>query len=96
MCGPYAKGAPRLFSPLPLPESPADVVALVLDELRAARRELDDARRITHMLTADPGAQPRAGIELQVATRRVELWRAQVASCERQARALGLDVASTL
>lgn len=85
-----------MFLPLNVPEPPADVVAQVLDELRDARRELDDARRISHMLTADPGAQPRAGIELQVATRRVELWRHQLAAVERHARALGLDVPSTL
>jgi hypothetical protein len=85
-----------VFLPLDLPEAPADVVVQVLDELRAARRELTDARRIVTMLTADPLAQPRGGIELQVATRRVELWRAQVLAVERQGRLLGLDVTSTL
>jgi hypothetical protein len=80
----------------PLPDPPADVVDQVLDELRTARRELTDARRIVTMLSIDPGAQPRAGIELQVATRRVELWRAHVMSTERRARSLGLDLTSTL
>ena len=81
---------------LPPAEPPADDVARVLEQLRNARRELTDAQRIVTMLTADPLAQPRGGIELQVATRRVELWRAQVITTERRARALGLDVASTL
>jgi hypothetical protein len=81
-----------MFRPLPSPEPPADDVALALDELRTARRELTDARRIEHMLTIDPPAGYRGVVERQVATRRVELWRQQVASCERHARALGLDV----
>ena len=84
---------PPLF---PLPEPPAEDVAQVLDELRTARRELADAQSIVRLLTADPDAGPRSGIEAQVATRRVELWRDQLRSTERRARSLGLDLASTL
>lgn len=82
--------------PLPLPEPPAADVDQALDELRTARRELTDAQRIARMLAIDPGAGPRSGIEAQVATRRVELWRAEAAAAERRARALGLNVSALL
>lgn len=84
---------PPLF---PLPEPPADDVDQALVELREARRELADAQSVARLLHIDPGAGPRAGIEQQVATRRVELWRAQAAAAERKARSLGLDVSSLL
>lgn len=84
---------PPLFD---VPEPPADETAAALEALRNARRELDHARSVVRLLDVDPGAAPRAGIEQQVATRRVELWRAEVASSERRARSLGLDVSSVL
>jgi hypothetical protein len=87
----------------PLPEPPADVVALVLDELRQTRRELADAGRIAHMLALPfPGGNPqpvglrRLQIEQQVAERRRELWMAEVIRIEDRARALGLDVSAIL
>jgi len=80
----------------PLPEPPADAVAQVLDELRTARRELADASRIVELLSIDPDAGARAGIESLVALRRVELWTVELRSVQRRARSLGLDVTSTL
>lgn len=89
---------PPLF---PLPDPPADVVADVLDELRQARRELADARRLEHLLRLDPGAQPadeerRVDVEQAVASYRRELWRVRAEQAERRAQALGLDVTSIL
>jgi hypothetical protein len=93
-----AQAQPPLF---PLPEPPADAVAQLLDLLRAAKRELEDAKRIRYLLqlpVASYGSprSVREGIELDVAQRRVELWRAEVATVERTARALGIDVTSAL
>jgi hypothetical protein len=91
---------PPLF---PLPEPPAADVAELLDELRTARRELQDAGRILHMVTVDPldGDAPRIGrrretIEATVAERRCELWAAEVAAIEQRGRQLGLDVSAVL
>lgn len=84
---------------LPQPESPDEHVAQLLDLLRTAKRELDDARRIVHMLAVDTGAEPiptRLCIETDVATRRVQLWRDEVRAIETNARALGIDVRATL
>ena len=86
----------------PLPEPPADVVAELLENLRHARRELADASRIVHMLGLDPGLaldprnERRLRIEQQTAERRCELWAGHVRAFETRARALGLDVTSTL
>lgn len=86
----------------PLPEPPSELVSLRLDALRFARREHADARRMAHMLTVDAPTDEtssefqRNRIERQVAGFRVNLWRLAVEEAEQQARALGLDVTSTL
>lgn len=80
--------------PLPLPDPPSAVVVAALDELRLARRELADARRIVHMVTVEPlEPGPRAVVETAVAKYRVALWREHVDRAVARCRQLGLDVA---
>jgi len=78
-------------------------VALALDELRASRREHEDAARLVVVLSRDlPADQPsewawrRLCIERDAAAHRRGLWAAEVRRAEGRARALGLDVRSTL
>lgn len=85
---------------LPLPQSPADELAAVLQDLRYCKRELADAGRTVHMLGIDEPedgqTRRRQTIEQRVAERRCELWAAEVAAVEKRARFLGLDVTTVL
>lgn len=84
----------------PLPDPPAEAVAQLLDLLRTAKRELREAGRVVELLhygAPDPATRSvRDSIELDVAERRAQLWAAEVRTIEHSARALGIDVQSTL
>jgi hypothetical protein len=91
--------APEQSPLFPLPEPPAEAVAQLLDLLRTAKRELREAGRIVELLSMDNGPGERSvrdSIELDVAERRAQLWASEVRTIERSARALGIDVRSTL
>ena len=81
---------------LPPPELPDDDVFDVLHDLRDARGELVDARRVAAMVAAEEPDRPhttrRQWVEMEVAQRRVDLWAAEVRTLEVRAREMGAQL----
>jgi hypothetical protein len=87
---------------MPPAEPPTAEVDEVLEELRRARSEMEDAGRTAYMLDTledeAPGRFERRRwlIEAQVAERRCELWALSIAILESRCRALGVNPGGVL
>lgn len=84
--------------PLPPPEPPAEDAQQLLDDLRLARQELDDACNVLRLLevgrpaaTLTVHGRRRQHIETEVAELRAGRWAAKAHELEDLARAKGLQ-----